>query len=178
MNTEEAPAENSHSGEFSPYALEMDSVSKAYGTEDRPVRALSGVTIGLMRGGVTAVIGTAGAGRSTLLACATGHQTPTSGWVTRHDRVVAPDPATWAALPPADPSHPELLVADDLSCVQPLHSLMGRADQARTVLVTTSAADVAAAAEVVLFLVEGRLVDAMCDTSAAAIAGHLAALAV
>lgn len=54
--------------------------------------------------------------------------------------------------------------------------MMGLEDEARTVLVTTSAAAVAAAADVVLFLVEGRLADVMCDVTAAQIDARLAQL--
>ncbi|MFB7463006.1 ATP-binding cassette domain-containing protein [Streptomyces sp. NPDC056224] len=150
----------------------MDAVSKNYGA----AQALSEVTIGLVRGGVTAVIGPPGAGKSTLLACATGRRAPSAGWVGRHDRIVTPDPSCWERLPAADPARPELLVADDLADAGSLHTVMGLEDEARTVLVTTSAAAVAAAADVVLFLVEGRLADVMCDVTAAQIDARLAQL--
>ncbi|MFE3161365.1 ATP-binding cassette domain-containing protein, partial [Streptomyces sp. NPDC059221] len=112
----------------------MDAVSMSYG----PLPVLSEVTIGLVRGGVTAVIGLPGSGKSTLLACVTGRQTPTSGWVGRHDRIVTPDPVEWERLPAADRDRPELLVADDLEEAQHLYSAMDLEDEARTVLVTTS----------------------------------------
>ncbi|MFE2937330.1 ATP-binding cassette domain-containing protein, partial [Streptomyces sp. NPDC059278] len=112
----------------------MDAVSMSYG----PLPVLSEVTIGLVRGGVTAVIGLPGSGKSTLLACATGRQTPTSGWVGRHDRIVTPDPVEWERLPAADRDRPELLVADDLEEAQHLYAAMDLEDEARTVLVTTS----------------------------------------
>ncbi|WP_438485387.1 ATP-binding cassette domain-containing protein [Streptomyces sp. S186] len=171
MNIDEAP-QGCPQREFSPYALEMDAVSLAYGS----VTVLSEVTVGLVRGGVTAVIGPPGSGRSTLLDCATGRRTPTSGWVGPHDRIARPAPGQWDRLPHADPENPELLVADDLEDARPLHAVMALEDQARTVLVTTSSAAVAAAADVTLFLADGRLTDVMCGASAEEIAARLAGL--
>ncbi|MFF7652579.1 ATP-binding cassette domain-containing protein [Streptomyces sp. NPDC007983] len=172
MNTTEAP-EGWHTRDIPPYALEMDAVSVSYGS----VPALSGVTIGLVRGAVTAVIGLPGSGKSSLVACVTGRQTPTSGWVGLHDQLVASDPVEWEGLPAADVDRPELLIADDMEDAQYLNAAMSPENEARTVLVTTSAAAVAAAADVVLFLVEGRLADAMCDVPAEGIAARLEQLA-
>ncbi|MEV8451722.1 ATP-binding cassette domain-containing protein [Streptomyces sp. NPDC052097] len=171
MTANEAP-EGCRSRDISPYALEMDAVSMSYGS----LPVLSEVTIGLVRGGVTAVIGLPGSGKSTLLACATGRRTPTSGWVGRHDRIVTPDPVEWERLPAADRDRPELLVADDLEEAQHLYSAMDLEPVAGTDLVTRSAAAVAAAADVVLFLVDGRLADVMCDAPADGIAARLAQL--
>ncbi len=159
----------------SPYALEMDAVTKWYGAGHEAVNALREVTVGLVRGSVTAVIGLPGSGKSTLIACATGSETPTTGTVCTHDRVTMPDPRTWGTLAPASATHPELLVADDLESAEDLCAAIGYQDS-RTMLVTTSDPAVAAAADVTLFLVGGRLVDAMCGMPAEHIAEHLARL--
>lgn len=171
MNIDEAP-QGYRQREFSPYALEMDAVSLSYGS----VAVLSEVTVGLVRGGVTAVIGSPGSGKSSLLDCTRGRRTPTSGWLGRHDRIVQPPPEQWDRMAPADPECPELLVADDLEDARPLYTVMALEDQARTVLVTTSAAAVAAAADVALFLTDGRLTDVMCGASVEEVAARLAGL--
>ncbi|MGW7275026.1 ATP-binding cassette domain-containing protein [Streptomyces sp. NPDC054864] len=176
MIPEECTEHSSSAPNLSLYALEMDRVSKSHGTGPRAVPALCEVTLGLARGGVTAVIGSHGSGKSTLLACATGRQAPASGWVTVHDRVGTHPSDAWAALPAADAQGPELLVADDLDSPAPLYAATGRQDPDRTFLVTTGSPIVAAAADIVLFLVQGRLVDAMCDAPAAEIAAQLEAL--
>ncbi|GEB51021.1 MULTISPECIES: ATP-binding cassette domain-containing protein [Streptomyces] len=160
----------------SPYALEMDAVSVRHGDGPAAVDALSEVTIGFARGSVTAIIGAPGAGKSTLVECATGVREPTGGWVGTHDAVVTADPAEWAALPPADPARAELLVADDLMAAEHLYAMLGAQGDGRTVVVTTSSPAVAAAADVALFLVGGRLVDAACGMSAQEIGAQLESL--
>ncbi|MFT7841190.1 ABC transporter ATP-binding protein [Saccharothrix sp. BKS2] len=62
-------------------AVRMSSVTKVYGSGDRAVTALDGVTIDLPRGGFTAVMGPSGSGKSTFLHCAAGLDRPTSGSV-------------------------------------------------------------------------------------------------
>ncbi|MFD7657735.1 ABC transporter ATP-binding protein [Actinosynnema sp. NPDC059797] len=59
----------------------MSAVSKVYGSGDRAVTALNGVSIDLPRGGFTAVMGPSGSGKSTFLHCAAGLDRPTSGSV-------------------------------------------------------------------------------------------------
>ncbi|MFF2897268.1 ATP-binding cassette domain-containing protein [Streptomyces sp. NPDC057966] len=150
----------------------MDAVSMSYG----PLPVLSEVTIGLVRGGVTAVIGLPGSGKSTLLACVTGRQTPTSGWVGRHDRIVTPDPVEWERLPAADRDRPERRAPAARVDAPNLYRAWDLEPAARTELVPRSGAAVAAAADVVLFLVDGRLADVMCDAPADGIAARLAQL--
>ncbi|WP_067168597.1 ABC transporter ATP-binding protein [Microtetraspora niveoalba] len=59
----------------------MNAVTKTYTRGAHEVHALRGVTVGLPRGGFTAVMGPSGSGKSTFLHCAAGLDTPTSGTV-------------------------------------------------------------------------------------------------
>ncbi|KAA2261124.1 ABC transporter ATP-binding protein [Solihabitans fulvus] len=59
----------------------MDVVSKVYGKGRNAVAALREVSIGLPRGGFTAVMGPSGSGKSTFLHCAAGLDRPTAGSV-------------------------------------------------------------------------------------------------
>ncbi|MFF0371983.1 ABC transporter ATP-binding protein [Micromonospora sp. NPDC005087] len=68
-----------------PYAVQLDSVSKVYGSGRNEVRALDGVTVGFPRGTFTAVMGPSGSGKSTFLNCAAGLDRPTSGRVVLGD---------------------------------------------------------------------------------------------
>src|SRR6478672_11298357 len=52
---------------------------KTYGKGEAEVRALDGVTIDLMKGEFTAVMGPSGSGKSTLMHCLAAVDTPTSG---------------------------------------------------------------------------------------------------
>ncbi len=52
---------------------------KIYGKDEAQVRALDGVTVDLMRGEFTAVMGPSGSGKSTLMHCLAALDTPTSG---------------------------------------------------------------------------------------------------
>ncbi len=61
--------------------MELESVSKVYGSGDGAVTALNGVTVGVRRGTFTAVMGPSGSGKSTFLHCAAGLDRPTSGRV-------------------------------------------------------------------------------------------------
>jgi putative ABC transport system ATP-binding protein len=62
-------------------AVRLDDVHKTYGSGDTAVHALNGVSIGLVRGSFTAVMGPSGSGKSTFLHCAAGLDRPTSGRV-------------------------------------------------------------------------------------------------
>ncbi|GAA0966037.1 ABC transporter ATP-binding protein [Actinocorallia libanotica] len=61
--------------------MRLDAVSKVYGRGGNAVAALREVTVGLRRGGFTAVMGPSGSGKSTFLQCAAGLDTPSSGSV-------------------------------------------------------------------------------------------------
>jgi putative ABC transport system ATP-binding protein len=61
--------------------LELDAVSKVYGSGDGAVTALNGVTVGVRKGTFTAVMGPSGSGKSTFLHCAAGLDRPSSGRV-------------------------------------------------------------------------------------------------
>ena len=56
---------------------------KTYGHDDAEVRALDGVSVDLMRGEFTAIMGPSGSGKSTLMHCLAALDQPTSGgaWV-------------------------------------------------------------------------------------------------
>ncbi|MEU0812136.1 ABC transporter ATP-binding protein [Streptomyces sp. NPDC005970] len=64
-----------------PHPIELRAVSRRYGTGERAVTALDGVTLGFAEGTMTAVMGPSGSGKSTLLHCAAGLDRPTSGRV-------------------------------------------------------------------------------------------------
>lgn len=61
--------------------MELDAVSKVYGSGDGAVTALNGVTVGVRKGTFTAVMGPSGSGKSTFLHCAAGLDRPSSGRV-------------------------------------------------------------------------------------------------
>jgi putative ABC transport system ATP-binding protein len=63
------------------HAVQLDAVTKTYGTGDGSVSALRGVTLRLQRGRFTAVMGPSGSGKSTFLHCAAGLDRPSSGTV-------------------------------------------------------------------------------------------------
>lgn len=63
------------------HALQMQAVTKTYGTGEASVTALRQVSIGLARGSFTAVMGPSGSGKSTFLHCAAGLDRPSSGSV-------------------------------------------------------------------------------------------------
>src|SRR5262249_51939176 len=62
--------------------IQLQAVTKRYGSRGAAVTALDAVTLGVGRGSFTAVMGPSGSGKSTLLYCAAGLDRPTSGSVT------------------------------------------------------------------------------------------------
>jgi putative ABC transport system ATP-binding protein len=67
-------------------AVELDGVSRTYGTGLSLVTALDHVTVGFASGSWTSVMGPSGSGKSTLLHCAAGLERPTAGRVAIGER--------------------------------------------------------------------------------------------
>jgi putative ABC transport system ATP-binding protein len=65
----------------SPFAAEAFNVVKSYGTGETTVYALAGVSVQLLRGQFTAIMGPSGSGKSTLMHCLAGLDNVTSGSV-------------------------------------------------------------------------------------------------
>jgi len=83
-------------GEVTATAVRLIDIHKTYPGRD-PVHALRGVSLELLAGSVTAVVGQSGSGKSTLLNCAAGLDTPSRGAVLvgGHDlTVLRPDDLT------------------------------------------------------------------------------------
>jgi ABC-2 type transport system ATP-binding protein len=72
--------------------LELEGVSRVFGSGDRRVEALAGVTLRLSLGSRVGVVGRNGAGKTTLLRLATGLLAPTAGRVLLTGRDLAEDP--------------------------------------------------------------------------------------
>ena len=68
-----------------PAAARAVDVVKLYGSGDTAVRALDGVSVDLLRGEFTAIMGPSGSGKSTLMHCLAGLDTVTSGSVSIGD---------------------------------------------------------------------------------------------
>src|ERR1700722_19217986 len=62
-------------------AAEAVNVVKSYGTGDTMIYALAEVSVGLVRGKFTAIMGPSGSGKSTLMHCLAGLDSVTSGSV-------------------------------------------------------------------------------------------------
>src|SRR5476651_1870312 len=62
-------------------AAEAVNVVKSYGMGDTMITALGGVSVGLVRGQFTAIMGPSGSGKSTLMHCLAGLDSVTSGSV-------------------------------------------------------------------------------------------------
>ncbi|GGN48185.1 putative ABC transport system ATP-binding protein [Actinoplanes campanulatus] len=66
-------------------AVTATDLVKVYGTGDRAVRALDGVSATFARGRFTAIMGPSGSGKSTFMHCLAGLDTVTSGRITIGD---------------------------------------------------------------------------------------------
>lgn len=62
--------------------LEIDNISKSYGTGDSRVVVLKGISCGIEKGDICVLLGPSGSGKSTLLNIVGGIDTPDSGSVT------------------------------------------------------------------------------------------------
>ncbi|GGS30246.1 MULTISPECIES: ABC transporter ATP-binding protein [Actinokineospora] len=71
------------------HAVRLEAVRKVYGSGATAVTALDGVSVGIRRGGFTAVMGPSGSGKSTFLHCAAGLDRPTAGRVLLGDTDLA-----------------------------------------------------------------------------------------
>jgi putative ABC transport system ATP-binding protein len=75
------PPSEPHTPLALPLAAEAVNVVKSYGTGDTVTYALAGVSVGLVRGQFTAIMGPSGSGKSTLMHCLAGLDSVTSGSV-------------------------------------------------------------------------------------------------
>lgn len=64
-----------------PVLMTANAVRKKYGSEDRAIEAVRGVTFELRRGEIAAIMGPSGCGKTTLLNCLAGMDDVTSGSV-------------------------------------------------------------------------------------------------
>lgn len=69
--------------------LEIRNLKKYYGVEPNIVRALDGVTLQIEKGEFTAIVGTSGSGKSTMLNMMGGLDKPTSGQVIIADKDIS-----------------------------------------------------------------------------------------
>ncbi len=73
--------------------IEVEELTKVFGSGPTQVRALDGVTLTVEAGEILGVIGTSGAGKSTLIRCVNLLERPTSGKVTVDGRELTALPA-------------------------------------------------------------------------------------
>jgi len=69
--------------------MEIEKVSKTYGTDGMLVHALRDLTLAIKKGEFTAIAGPSGSGKTTLLNIISGLDTPTSGTVTLSGKLIS-----------------------------------------------------------------------------------------
>ena len=69
--------------------MEIEKVSKIYGTDGMMVHALRDLTLAIQKGEFTAIAGPSGSGKTTLLNIISGLDTPTSGTVTLSGKLIS-----------------------------------------------------------------------------------------
>ena len=86
--------------------LEVNQLSKTYGSGDTAVHALKSASFTLQKGEFAAIVGESGSGKSTLLNLIGGLDTPTSGIFTerqRTDGFPSPQYRFYIPVVPSDP---------------------------------------------------------------------------
>ena len=78
----QSPHRSCYTADATEIMVALRSVSKAYGSKDNRVAALTNVTVDFPSGTFTAVMGASGSGKSTLLQCAAGLDRVDTGEVT------------------------------------------------------------------------------------------------
>jgi len=100
--------------------LRLENIGKSFG----PVQALSGITLDIPAGKVTALAGDNGAGKSTLIKCIAGIYQPTTGhlvWQGKPEHLHSPRDATNLGIATV---YQDLALADNLDIVA--NMLLGR----------------------------------------------------
>ncbi len=69
--------------------MEIENVSKTYGTDGQMVYALRDLSLAIKKGEFTAIAGPSGSGKTTLLNIISGLDTPTSGTVTLSGKLIS-----------------------------------------------------------------------------------------
>nr|UNF16811.1 hypothetical protein [Streptomyces scopuliridis] len=146
----------------------LENVTKIYETRPRTIYALRNVSLVVREGVFLAVMGEGGPGKTTLLKCLSGEIQPSSGVVRRapgsgdgRGPLVSwvPEPGGAGSVAAAVALGPRLLLADEAS--EESGAALRRAVEGHGVaaVMATSAPTVAACADAVVFLRDGRVVD-------------------
>ncbi len=78
--------------------LEIDGVSKTYGSGDDAFTAIDEITFTTTPGELLCIVGPSGCGKTTLLRCASGLMPPTAGVIRLDDRAVTAPPRAMALV--------------------------------------------------------------------------------